>query len=386
MLLASIFNLSCLLLPLAMACSEARRYVNETAAWLEGFVRGVIETQDEAQHASETLCLMAVSTNGHQIWLEAMCFLGHPLSFPTIAWWIDGGLWQVVGLWSTTCYYLNGVILELVLPLAPFLLLSGRSEPHEAERMRIVLALWATSIFGRAMQGYDGYVPFYGSRPEYQPRRMRGWRPHLRALDRWRRSARNLATSALLRIAFACWTLAWFPDRLIRMIDSCVKQQIEMAEGDGMEEEYPYQAEANKKKCVDCEQPAWPVGEARPTHASPMQRFLLFLMMLKAGCGLWADVGSETALQHVMFCMKSSMRNAAPDHHYDSDSFLIAVNNCSSRRITNNIGDFVGKPTPVNVSVKGIGGSVTATYEGTVEWRIEDNQGRVHVVRIPNTY
>jgi hypothetical protein len=62
------------------------------------------------------------------------------------------------------------------------------------------------------------------------------------------------------------------------------------------------------------------------------------------------------------------------DHQYDSDLFLIAIDNyCSSWCITNNMRDFVGTPTLVNVKV---GGSVVATHEGTVKWSIEDDEGR----------
>jgi hypothetical protein len=71
---------------------------------------------------------------------------------------------------------------------------------------------------------------------------------------------------------------------------------------------------------------------------------------------------------------------------YDSDSFIIAVDNCCSRCITNNINDFVGTPIKVDVRVKGIGGSVVATHKGTVKWNIEDDQGKIHSILIPNSY
>ena len=40
----------------------------------------------------------------------------------------------------------------------------------------------------------------------------------------------------------------------------------------------------------------------------------------------------------------------------------------------------------MDIKVRGIGGTVTATYKGTVEWKIEDNDGKVHVFRITDTY
>ncbi|CAB9503016.1 unknown protein [Seminavis robusta] len=76
----------------------------------------------------------------------------------------------------------------------------------------------------------------------------------------------------------------------------------------------------------------------------------------------------------------------AKQQEYDADSVLIAIDNCSSRCITNCMKDFIGKPTKVNVTVQGIGGTVTATYKGTVRWSIKDDDGRVHHFVIPDTY
>ena len=87
-----------------------------------------------------------------------------------------------------------------------------------------------------------------------------------------------------------------------------------------------------------------------------------------------------------IFCSLQASTTAVNDHRYDSDSFLIAVDNCSSRCITNSLQDYVQPPEKVNVRVKGIGGSVTATYKGTVKWSAEDEDGRVHTWYIPDTY
>ncbi|CAB9523869.1 hypothetical protein SEMRO_1466_G275010.1 [Seminavis robusta] len=74
------------------------------------------------------------------------------------------------------------------------------------------------------------------------------------------------------------------------------------------------------------------------------------------------------------------------EHYYDSDSFVIAVDNCSSRCITNSMMDFVGTPERINVRVKGIGGDGAATYRGTVRWIIQDDSGATHTWLIPDTY
>ena len=71
---------------------------------------------------------------------------------------------------------------------------------------------------------------------------------------------------------------------------------------------------------------------------------------------------------------------------YDSDSFWIAVDNCCSKCITNNLQDFVSPPRKVSVKVRGIGGDVQATLVGTVKWRVEDDDGVTHTWLIPDTY
>jgi hypothetical protein len=76
----------------------------------------------------------------------------------------------------------------------------------------------------------------------------------------------------------------------------------------------------------------------------------------------------------------------AVQHQYDSDSFLIAVDNCCSKSITNQMADFIGQPEKVFIEVRGIGRKVNATWKGTVRWKIEDNDGQVHTIELPGTY
>ncbi|CAB9531198.1 unknown protein [Seminavis robusta] len=127
-----------------------------------------------------------------------------------------------------------------------------------------------------------------------------------------------------------------------------------------------------------------------PRDASTPTTFQLFMRLihaLKAGIGIVAEEGNPMiALSLVIWSLNGTTNGNANDHQYDSDSVLIAIDNCSSRCITNCMRDFIGKPTPVKVSVQGIGGSVTAMFKGTVRWFIEDEQGKVHHFLIPNTY
>jgi hypothetical protein len=66
--------------------------------------------------------------------------------------------------------------------------------------------------------------------------------------------------------------------------------------------------------------------------------------------------------------------------HYE-----IYVDNCASRSITNDLGDFIDDPIPSDVKIVGTNGVSKGTLMGTVQWTIEDDQGRVHGIKIPNT-
>ena len=84
---------------------------------------------------------------------------------------------------------------------------------------------------------------------------------------------------------------------------------------------------------------------------------------------------------------------AAPDlredpisTRFDSDSFIIGVDNQASCCMTNKKSHFI---TPIerlpHQRVKGIGGLVQAKGRGTIRWKVEDDDGRVHTFDIPNS-
>ena len=75
-------------------------------------------------------------------------------------------------------------------------------------------------------------------------------------------------------------------------------------------------------------------------------------------------------------------RNTMP---YDTDSFPIKVDNCCTRCITNDIKDFEGTTKRSDVTVQGIKGGYSNVRVGTIVWYIEDDEGRVHKVRVPNS-
>jgi hypothetical protein len=72
---------------------------------------------------------------------------------------------------------------------------------------------------------------------------------------------------------------------------------------------------------------------------------------------------------------------------FDTDSGLVGIDNRASACMSNQIKDFVGPVCPMNRIVKGFAGSRTTNVQtGTIEWRIEDDNGKVTKHRIPNSY
>ena len=71
---------------------------------------------------------------------------------------------------------------------------------------------------------------------------------------------------------------------------------------------------------------------------------------------------------------------------FDMDSRPLRIDNCASRSISNYIGDFIAPPKPSPHRITGIGGAISDIKVGTVRWNIEDDQGQVHVIKLPNTF
>ena len=103
------------------------------------------------------------------------------------------------------------------------------------------------------------------------------------------------------------------------------------------------------------------------------------------------DASSDLLTAHsVILSLNSTTDTKKPDivhdHLCDSDSCQIAVDNCSTRCITNDIRDFIGKPRQTSVNTKGVSGSSRATLVGTAKWIIQDDDGVCHEWLTPNTH
>ena len=58
----------------------------------------------------------------------------------------------------------------------------------------------------------------------------------------------------------------------------------------------------------------------------------------------------------------------------------------ASTSITNDLGDFISTPTSIQCNVKGISSNAEVTFKGMVRWQLEDDQGTIHKLTIPNSY
>jgi GAG-pre-integrase domain len=71
---------------------------------------------------------------------------------------------------------------------------------------------------------------------------------------------------------------------------------------------------------------------------------------------------------------------------FDTDSYLIGIDNYASASMANSETDFINPPIEVNLKIKGINGNLHTTKVGTVRWMIQDDNGCTHRFDIPGTY
>ena len=62
------------------------------------------------------------------------------------------------------------------------------------------------------------------------------------------------------------------------------------------------------------------------------------------------------------------------------------IDDGASACITIDLKDFVGRSCRINQRIKGVAGHAQATHRGTVQWKIEDDSGKVHSINISGTY
>jgi hypothetical protein len=71
---------------------------------------------------------------------------------------------------------------------------------------------------------------------------------------------------------------------------------------------------------------------------------------------------------------------------FDSDSYVILIDNCCSHTLTNDLKEYIEPPIKSKVKISGYNGSTNSTTVGTVKWKIKDDYGKVHNFILPNTF
>jgi hypothetical protein len=83
-----------------------------------------------------------------------------------------------------------------------------------------------------------------------------------------------------------------------------------------------------------------------------------------------------------------STKKQSKQLRFDTDSFMIKVDNCCTCCISPDIGDFVGPvETVTDKAVQSFNGQMTKVkHKGTIRWTINDDQGIAREIIIPNSY
>jgi hypothetical protein len=85
-----------------------------------------------------------------------------------------------------------------------------------------------------------------------------------------------------------------------------------------------------------------------------------------------------------VIAMKARQAHQDEVARFDTDSKAIRIDNCASYCISNDKKDFITPLQRINKKLKGLGGTLTEVYSGTIKWSIEDDTGVPHDLVIPN--
>jgi hypothetical protein len=96
--------------------------------------------------------------------------------------------------------------------------------------------------------------------------------------------------------------------------------------------------------------------------------------------------GNSTQLNCLTAVIAMKARQAHHDEaaRFDTDAKAIRIDNCASYCISNDTRDFITPLKRINKKLKGLGGTLTEVYSGTIKWSIEDDTGVPHDIVIPN--
>lgn len=102
---------------------------------------------------------------------------------------------------------------------------------------------------------------------------------------------------------------------------------------------------------------------------------------------LGQQVYHDLLVQQAITAMAAYENKTERDVVFDTDSKPVGIDNRASAYISGDIDDFDGELEETNRVIKGFGGTrTTNVYRGTAVLKIEDDEGKVHKDRLPNSY
>ncbi len=125
-----------------------------------------------------------------------------------------------------------------------------------------------------------------------------------------------------------------------------------------------------------------------PTYLIP-----LALISFKVGCHVEHSLHHVRAALNINQCMPKIVAFAAsatlpyqvPRIRFDTNSFVIGVDTFASITLGNHPDQFEDLRTHDNTEVEGIQGGLGIKGTGTFKFHIEDDEGGVHLIKIPNS-
>jgi hypothetical protein len=87
----------------------------------------------------------------------------------------------------------------------------------------------------------------------------------------------------------------------------------------------------------------------------------------------------------VAFAASTTLPYQVPSIRFDTDSFVIGVDTFASITLGNHPDQFENLKKHDDTEVEGIKGGVGIKGTGTFKFHIKDNEGRVHLIKIPNS-
>ncbi|CAB9530208.1 unknown protein [Seminavis robusta] len=207
----------------------------------------------------------------------------------------------------------------------------------------------ALCIFGATMSSMFLWGLHLDEPPQYVPKRLR-YGPSF--LSRATKSSVGAISRVSLRAVGAVLLMIQLTHLSIKESAGIPMKHQERSEEDEPfldqddETEEPFASLCDKYKRACQPTMLWDLKVTEENHEpTKFELFIRFLLVLKGGLDLMANESNPiVAWQLILYSLSGDMNRNSEDHQYDADSVLIAIDNCSSRCITNSMKDFIGKP------------------------------------------